>query len=60
MNGNERAALVAAFPFLAINGWELEAPEPETVAVILGLADGSVPEEDVGAWIRAHLIPWAD
>jgi death-on-curing protein len=60
VDGNKRAALVAAYTFLAINGWELEAPEPETVGVILGIADGSLSEENLGAWIRSHLIPWAD
>jgi death-on-curing protein len=60
VDGNKRAALVAAYTFLAINGFELEAPEPEAVTVILGTADGSVPEEDLASWIRAHLIPWVD
>ncbi len=60
VDGNKRAALVAAYTFLAINGFELEAPEPETVAAILGTADGSISEEALAAWIRSHLIPWVD
>ena len=60
IDGNKRAALVAAYTFLAVNGFELEAPEPEAVTLILGTADGSISEEDLASWIRSHLIPWAD
>lgn len=60
IDGNKRAALVSAYTFLAVNGFELEAPEPEAMTVILGTADGSVSEEDLASWIRSHLIPWID
>ncbi|MDP2955220.1 MAG: type II toxin-antitoxin system death-on-curing family toxin [Longimicrobiales bacterium] len=60
VDGNKRAALVAAYTFLAINDLELEAREPEAVSVILGTADGSLSEEDLASWIRSHLIPWVD
>ena len=60
IDGNKRAALVAAYAFLAINDFELEAPEPEAVSVILGTADGSLSEEDLALWIRSHLTPWVD
>ncbi|MDP2856751.1 MAG: type II toxin-antitoxin system death-on-curing family toxin [Bacillota bacterium] len=60
IDGNKRAALVALYTFLAINGLELEAPEAEAVGVIVGTADGSLSEDDLASWIRAHLIPWVD
>ena len=60
IDGNKRTALVAAYTFLAINGLELEAPEPEAVAAIIGTADGSLSEEDLAPWIRSHLVPWVD
>jgi death-on-curing protein len=60
IDGNKRVTLVAAYTFLAVNGLELEAPEPEAVSVIMGTADGSLTEDDLAPWIRAHLIPWAD
>ena len=60
VDGNKRVALVAAYTFLAINDFELEAPEPEAVTLILGIADGSVSEADLASWIRSHLIPWVD
>lgn len=60
IDGNKRAALVAAYTFLAINGLELEAPEPEAVAMIVGIADGSLSEEGLASWIRSHVVPWVD
>jgi len=60
IDGNKRAALVAAYTFLAINGFELEIPETEAVSMILGTANGTLPEQDLAAWIRSHLIPWVD
>ena len=60
IDANKRAALVAAYTFLAINDFDLEAPETEALSMILGLADGSIPEEDLASWIRSHLIPWVD
>ena len=60
VDGNKRAALVAAYTFLAINDLELEAPEPEAVTAILGTADGSLSEDELASWIRTHLIPWVD
>ena len=60
IDGNERAALVAAYTFLAINGSELEAPELGAVGAIVGTADGSLSEDDLASWTRSHLVPWVD
>lgn len=60
VDGNKRAPLMAIFTFLAVNDLELEAPEPEAVDMIVGLADGSVSEDDLATWIRSHLVPWVD
>ena len=50
------AALVSTHTFLAMNGFELEAPEPEAVTMILGIADSSVSEDDplIPSWADAH------
>jgi death-on-curing protein len=58
VDGNKRAALVAAYTSLVINDFELE--EPEAVSMIVGTADGSMSESDLATRIRAHLIPWVD
>lgn len=60
IDGNKRAALVALYTFLAINDFELDAAEPETVSVIIGIADGTLSEDALASWIQAHLIPWVD
>lgn len=60
VDDDERASLMAIYTFLAVNDFDLEAPEPEAVDMIVGLADGSVSEDDLAAWIRAHLVPWVD
>lgn len=60
VDGNKRAALVAVYTFLWVNGLELEAPEPEVYSMILGLADGSNSEDTLANWIRLHLTPRGD
>ena len=60
VDGNKRAALVAAYTFLAVNDLELEAPEPEAVSMIVGIADGSLSEDELASWIRTHVVPWVD
>ena len=60
IDGNKRTALVALYTFLAINGFELDAPEPDAVTVMIGTADGSLSEDDLALWIDAHLSPWVD
>lgn len=57
VDGNKRAAFMAAYTFLAINGRELDAPEPEAVAVMTGLAAGDVSEDEFANWLRANVEP---
>lgn len=60
VDGNKRVSLVSMYTFLAINGQDLETPEPEAVNVIVGSADSSMTEDQLADWIRAHIIPWVD
>lgn len=55
VDGNKRIAFVAAAVFLDLNGWEIEAPEPEVVRAMLALAAGDLDEEAFAGWIRDHL-----
>jgi len=55
VDGNKRVALMAMFVFLFLNGAELEAEEPEAVAVILRLAEGGLSEKQLADWVRSHL-----
>ena len=56
VDGPKRVALMATYVFLVINGQELDVPEPEAVAVMLGVADGSLSESRFATWIRRHLV----
>jgi death on curing protein len=60
IDGNKRAALMSVYTFLAVNGFELDAPESEAVTVILGLADGSFTEDELADWIRSRLVAWEE
>ena len=51
VDGNKRAALVAAELFLVVNGFDLIADDVEVVTVFLALAAGEVSEEELAAWI---------
>jgi death on curing protein len=60
LDGNKRTALVIAITFLNLNGSDFEAPLPEVYTQFLGLAEGSVTEEDLAEWLRERLISLAD
>jgi len=60
VDGNKRAALVAIYTFLMMNDLELEAPEPEVLNTIVGLADGTISEDSLALWIRTHVVPRVD
>ncbi len=56
-DGNKRIAFVAMGVFVGLNGHQVEAPETEVVTVMLALAAGKLDEEELAAWLRAHLVP---
>ncbi len=53
-DGNKRTALVCAFVFLDLHGWQIEASEEDAVVMFTGLADGSVTEKALAEWLHAH------
>ena len=53
VDGNKRTAFQAAFVFLYMNGVDLDVPNAEVVLYMEGLADGTVPEAEFAAWLRA-------
>src|ERR1700679_3728794 len=58
IDGNKRTALVvAAGVFLPLNGYKLIAGDGETVRVMLSVADGAMPEQDLALWFRNHSAP---
>ena len=55
VDGNKRTALVAARTFLLLNGVNLEASQDEKYLTFLGLAQGSITEEQLADWIRKRI-----
>jgi death-on-curing protein len=54
VDGNKRIALVAAFTFLELHGWNVSAGEPAAVLVFLDLAAGEVEEQQLAVWLREN------
>ena len=44
LDGNKRIGFMSAYTFLGINGYELQAPEEETVIMTRDLAAGKIEE----------------
>jgi death-on-curing protein len=59
IDGNKRVAFVAMTTFLEWNGLLFDAPEPEVVRFMLGVAEGENGEESIEEWIRKWVEPVA-
>lgn len=59
-DGNRRVALLAANILVGLNGYELEAAEPEVVTAIESVAAGRISEASLATWVRNRLRPIAD
>jgi len=56
LDGNKRTALAVSAAVLVRNGWDIQAPKAELYLTFLHLADGSLGEEELAAWLRAHAV----
>ena len=56
-DGNRRVSFMAMYVFLGVNGYDLDAPEPEAVDLMLQVAEGTVPEASLAEWLRRHAVP---
>lgn len=54
VDGNKRAALIAAGLFLSLNGHRLVADKVDAYEVTLALAAGDTREDDFANWIRKN------
>ena len=52
-DGNKRTAFVAMVTFLELNRLRLIASERDAVLTMLAVADGTMPEARLAAWLRA-------
>lgn len=57
LDGNKRTAYVVCLTFLKLNGYDIDASPEQKYLTFLKLADGSLAESDLGAWLRHHLKP---
>ena len=55
VDGNKRAALLATYSFLAINGLLLDAAETDTAETVEAVAAGDMRETALASWIAAHV-----
>jgi death-on-curing protein len=55
LDGNKRIGFVAMAVFLDLNGWSLDASEPEVVRTMLAVASGDMGESDLAEWVRRHM-----
>jgi len=53
-DGNKRAALVASFLFLELNGWKVVASQADAYEIFYALAAGDRTEEQVVEWFIAN------
>jgi death-on-curing protein len=56
LDGNKRAGFVAAYTFLGINGFRLEAPEEDAVLQTLALAAGELDADGYAAWLERSCV----
>lgn len=54
IDGNKRAAFLAAGLFLALNGYRLSATQVEATSAMLALAAGELDEAAFAGWLRTH------
>ena len=57
VDGNKRGGFMAAYVFLGLNGYDLDATEPDVVATIEGVAASRVSEAALAKWFRARIQP---
>ncbi len=56
VDGNKRTAHVCYRVFLALNDARLIASDEEKYITMLKLAEGSLTEDELTTWLRAHLV----
>ncbi len=59
VDGNKRAAFMAAYVFLVSNGYRPNMSEAETVVMMSSVASGEVSEGELAAWFARNIQPQA-
>ena len=58
LDGNKRTGYLAAFTFLLINGWLIEAENGTVVVFVLAVAAGEIDEEGATRFLRDFSVPY--
>jgi len=56
-DGNKRTALLVTRAFLYLNAQELEPSQADEVTTLVAVADGSLTEADIAAWLERNSRP---
>lgn len=56
LDGNKRAAFVAALVFAQRNGLRIVADQAEAAAAMLAVAEGEMTQEEFAEWLRRQAI----
>jgi death-on-curing protein len=56
IDGNKRTAASISLGFLYINGWDIQAEKEDEYFAFLHLAEGTLSEQEMAAWFRAHAV----
>jgi len=56
VDGNKRVGAVAAYIFLALNGYELRADEDAFERIVQGVAGGAIDKAAVNEFIRSNTV----
>ena len=56
VDGNKRIGVYVMISFLELNGIHVDSSDEDVIALGLGLADGSMGQDDVLKWINGHKL----
>lgn len=56
VDGNKRIGVYAMISFLELNGIHVDSSDEDVIALGLGVADGSMGQDDVLKWINGHKL----
>jgi death-on-curing protein len=56
-DGNKRVAVMAAYVFLDVNGWDLDVPPSELETITRQVASGDTRKDDLIKWMEQHARP---
>jgi death on curing protein len=57
VDGNKRTAMAVSLTFLNLNGWDIVAAKEHFYLTFLHLAEGSLSEQELTAWLTKNAAP---